>query len=810
MSNRRIGLGPVFVYEWITSSRRWQAYAQRSLFVSVLLIVLLNLWLNMETSGSAIRDQAILGRRFFLGLIGTQLALVLLAAPAATAGAICVDRARGTLMHMLVTDLSVGEIVLGKLAARLAPVLLMIACTLPVLEILTLLGGVDPNAILGALIVTVGVAVLSCSLAMTLSLWVGKTHQALLCTYAVLFLWLLAGPMIKLLASTIGWPWPAPPLSSEPFFLALAPYWSPGKVGWVDYVLFLAVTVSIAALLTGVAILRFRSVCTREFAHTARRSRSLVGGGSIWRPLSNAVLWLNPSLDGNPVVWRECRRSPSSRWTMVIAIAYAGLSILFSVVSVLWSSVFARAVVNGAQVSVGLLLLGVTAASSLAEERANGGLDVLLSTPLSARQIVIGKWLGALRIVPLLAVMPAFVIWASGPITNSELAWEIALMIAFVLCAGAAITSVGMAMATRFSRPGRAALSAVAVWVLVTVGWPILASMMMGPRGERLMMGSPILWATCATGLEPGGASLRWLWELFWALFYGLSAVGVLFATVTSFDRRLGRLDSSLARLCIPSRMLQAITAIYFGWGTFFTLFLLCAPPDSILLPLGTGLLFSLGLLVLALRGAWPVAGARVKSEGAEPGADAGRLPLKILAAKWAVAGRVLPWVVLLPSTTAFCATAQSWLDWARFLVVFGFVLAVCLVVVSLGVAMFQWCRGGVRAVILMTVLWGLTNIGWIALGRVGFRHQFDQARTSGDPFFDLATLILWTNEISANDFRALAWIVGASMGYGVAGGLLVLVAQWRGGLAIGRPIRSTVVSPSAVMIHFPRREGQA
>ena len=339
-----------------------------------------------------------------------------------------------------------------------------------------------------------------------------------------------------------------------------------------------------------------------------RRSRSLVGGGNIWRLLSTAVPWLTPSLDGNPVVWRECRRSPSSRWTILIAIAYAGLSILFSVVSVFWSSAFARAVVNGAQVSVGLLLLGVTAASSLAEERANGSLDVLLSTPLSARQIVMGKWLGAFRIAPLLAIMPAFVIWANGLTTGSQSAWEIVLMIAFVLCAGAAITSVGLAMATWFSRPGQAALSAVAVWVLVTVGWPILASMMMGPRGERLVMGSPILWATFATGLEPEGAYRRWLWELFWVVFYGLSAMGILFATVTSFDRRLGRVDGSLARLCVPSRSLQAITAIYFAWGTFFTLFLLCAPPDSILLPLGTGLLFSLGLLVLALRAAWPVA----------------------------------------------------------------------------------------------------------------------------------------------------------------------------------------------------------
>ena len=88
-----------------------------------------------------------LGQGFFLAVVGTELSLVLLAAPAATAGAICQDRARGTLLHMLMTDLSAAEIVLGKLAARLTPVLAMICCTLPMLELLSLLGGVDPLAL---------------------------------------------------------------------------------------------------------------------------------------------------------------------------------------------------------------------------------------------------------------------------------------------------------------------------------------------------------------------------------------------------------------------------------------------------------------------------------------------------------------------------------------------------------------------------------------------------------------------------------------------------------------------------------------
>jgi ABC-type transport system involved in multi-copper enzyme maturation permease subunit len=206
----RPGLGPVFVYEWITSSRRWQTYAQRSLFAVMVLAAMAVIWMEPSARVLAftLSGLAVLGERLFLSVMGTQLVLVMLVAPAATAGAICLDRARGTLSHMLVTDLSNSEIVLGKLAARLVPVVGLVASTLPMMALLTLLGGVDPDALLGAFIVIVGVAILGCSVAFFFSLWVGKTHEALLSTYTVWGLWLLSPVMIFLLKSlrfTSGW-----------------------------------------------------------------------------------------------------------------------------------------------------------------------------------------------------------------------------------------------------------------------------------------------------------------------------------------------------------------------------------------------------------------------------------------------------------------------------------------------------------------------------------------------------------------------------------------------------------------------------
>src|SRR5690348_15792455 len=124
----RLGPGPVFVYEWLTAARRWQAYALRAGFIGALLIGLCFVWNQMNRFRPAretvsLADLAAYGQAIFVTIALVELTLVLLAAPAATAGAVCLDKARGTLDHILATDLSDAEIVLGKLAARLVSVL---------------------------------------------------------------------------------------------------------------------------------------------------------------------------------------------------------------------------------------------------------------------------------------------------------------------------------------------------------------------------------------------------------------------------------------------------------------------------------------------------------------------------------------------------------------------------------------------------------------------------------------------------------------------------------------------------------------
>jgi ABC-type Na+ efflux pump permease subunit len=203
--------------------------------------------------------------------------------------------------------------------------------------------------------------------------------------------------------------------------------------------------------------------------------------------------------------------------------------------------------ITGIEAGAGLLLLAVVAATTLAEERVRGSLDVLLATPLSTRAIVWGKWWGAYRMVPPLAVLPGILAFA--------LTWKhpdrwmgAYLVVGLILSYGAALTSLGLALAIRVTRLGRVVALTVVAHVLVTVGWFFLMFAMFQKEdiGRCLAEASPFfgvgmltaamtegppdhLWESCAT------------WAIIWIVVYATAALALLAASLAIFDRCLGR-----------------------------------------------------------------------------------------------------------------------------------------------------------------------------------------------------------------------------------------------------------------------------
>jgi ABC-type transport system involved in multi-copper enzyme maturation permease subunit len=543
----RWGFGPVFVYECVTAARRWHAYAGRVALLAILLISLTVVWATKvapDPGPLTHRKLALVGDSFFYAIAGTQLVLVLLAAPAYTAGAVCLDKARGTLAHMLVTDLSATEIVLGKLGSRLLPVLGLVVATLPILALATLLGGIDPGALFGGFLVTVGVAVFGCALALVLSVWGHRPHEVMLAAYAVLAVLLMAWPAWHLLPS--GWGLGLPPLwveVSNPFWLAFAPYLRPGSAAAGNYVLFLGGCLGLSALLTALAALSLRRAANREPVRRSRRR-----GGLLRLRLPR----IGPSLDFNPVLWRELHRRRPSRWVRAIWALYVILALGASIVVAAWGAPgqadTLAAFVNAFQYSIGLLLVTISAVTTFFEERVRGSLDILLTTPLPTGKIVGGKWWAAYRSAVRVMVLPlGLALWMglNRPSRgNPEEVWLLTLLLTMLMFAyGAAVTSLGLAVATWVKRFSLAVGLSVAIYLLVTGGSIMAMVAVGGPHDDAVAFVSPwyaageLTWEI-ASGFAHGDGLAG---KITCGGLYAIIAVALLVVIRLTFDRCMGR-----------------------------------------------------------------------------------------------------------------------------------------------------------------------------------------------------------------------------------------------------------------------------
>jgi ABC-type transport system involved in multi-copper enzyme maturation permease subunit len=750
----------------------------RAGFLLLLLMTLLVIWIGnrpMERL-SAIRGMARLGEWSYLGFVGMQLTLVLLAAPAATAGSICLDRARGTLTHMLVTDLSSAEIVLGKLAARLVPILGLLACTLPLMEILALVGGLDPNALFGAFVVALGIAVLGSSLALFFSLWVGKTHEAILGTYAVWGLWLLWTPIssiVRVLFPQAGFL--PPPRSADPFWLTFAPYRAPRLVAWQDYAWSLEVTLALSATLVAVAVFRLRAIVTGD-SLKRRPSRSLldrlVERFALGRRLPR------PSLDWNPVFWREWHRGKPSRASRAIVALYFALATTFSLTAVAFRGTAAAPWINGFQVSAGLLILSVIAAVSLAEERARGSLDLLLTTMISTRQIVLGKWLGTYRAVPLFAVLPVVV--SFGLAFDRRERWtDVVVLIVYIFCSGAAITSLGLAMATWLPRVGSAVAATVSIYVAITVGWFFLV-LMLGPPGEGLLMASPFAWALLVT-LKTTDSGFRFdrvaPWAIIWLFLMAVAAVALLIATLATFDRKLGRGESASSRLMngFFTARERAFRFVFLLIAAFATVATMSGGPRSDFAFVVNGTQVLIGLLLAAIAATNSTA-RQFERESIAPPVWLGGPPLKTVIANWLGPCRLVALMALL-------ATLLVVVRWRPAAEPFMRIWVVPAYVICAGAA---WCAFGVAvgmrftrrtALLLLAAAYALVLIG-APIAAVPFLDSGpSKLLMAASPFVAISMLTMYRNGGAPPGFEVLDEALAATVLHAAATAILLSVA---------------------------------
>ena len=108
---------------------------------------------SASSGGTAAYASAAIGQELFAGLMMFVTLLVVLLAPAFTAGAISLEREKQTLDLLVTTPISSVSIVIGKLLSALTYVFILIAASVPMTAVVFVFGGVGPDDVIRGYIV---------------------------------------------------------------------------------------------------------------------------------------------------------------------------------------------------------------------------------------------------------------------------------------------------------------------------------------------------------------------------------------------------------------------------------------------------------------------------------------------------------------------------------------------------------------------------------------------------------------------------------------------------------------------------------
>jgi hypothetical protein len=400
-------LGPVFQREATRADRRLWLHLCRWAFAGCVCLLLVPLadWLRSVPDPRAalalVVNWAERSPKFIV--VGQCLLLVLLA-PALTAGAVTEEKTAGTLQLLLAAGLTSWDVLAGKLLGRLLPLLFLLLAGWPLLSLCA--GLVGQTAALPVLLVMpLSLLAAAGAAGLLASVWSRTTTQALLGVYTLgvalaLAVWWLGAPLAYL----------------NPFFLLEAAD-SSAEEQLGGLLCFVTGWGVVAVVCLGLAAWRLRPV---YLAQLEARGRTRDGRAPARPPLAdNPLCWKERYLDGvAPVL--AVRWVP--RWLGV------GLVLTLSAVfagSVCWSvllgppgrgvdAVQVPLFLHGLVVTVlTVWLVGVRAAGSITGEERRQTWDLLLLTDLDAGEIVRGKQRGiVLAFCPYLlaAMLPALLV----------------------------------------------------------------------------------------------------------------------------------------------------------------------------------------------------------------------------------------------------------------------------------------------------------------------------------------------------------------------------------------------------------------
>jgi ABC-type transport system involved in multi-copper enzyme maturation permease subunit len=496
--------GPVFNVELVITARRARYYVVRVIYGLILLVLV---WINyveatmFNRSGGgrgamSRQEMAQFADRVFATFAVVQGVMVLLLTPTLVAGVIVDEKQRKTLHYLLASRLSSGEIVLGKLAARLLHLGVFLGVGLPIMSLLSLFGGVDPRLVFLAYCGTLSLAFFLAGLSIWVSTISKKIREAVTLVYMLEMAWLVIPPLIEGFVSVNApgiHPWVK---MVNDWLLDSLPYGALGGLSsrgggtsLTPFLWMIGLQVGYGSLFVLLSVWRLRPIFRAQDGATSRVSRL----GARMRRWHFRVV-PRPRCGNYPMLWKELFVSRTSGLVKLVGTLVGLVLGGFLVYGVLFfgSGAFDELVHNGyfltdsysergnfngflRAVCTGLYciwILGVAcaAAGGVTSEREQDTWLSLVATPLDGAEILSAKMIGAVWTARVIGVL-MLVLWVLGLLLGAiHPLGLIAILIEVTVFTWFA-TSLGTYLSLRSKSTLRAQATAIGILLFLNGGY---------------------------------------------------------------------------------------------------------------------------------------------------------------------------------------------------------------------------------------------------------------------------------------------------------------------------------------------------
>ncbi len=529
---------PLLVKELTEQAARKRTYLVRFGYTALLFVASCLLFYgNVSSDGTA----SVLGRGrpMFNQLVGIQFWGIYLLLPATVCGVISSEKEKESLCLLMLTTLTPWQIIIQKLFGRLIPMFAFLFISFPLMAIAFSNGGVTSSHLWSGILLLVLTCLQVGSFSIACSAFFRTTYEAFAASYLCFFLLCYSIPAL----------------------------YAPSLFAWAESRTFgatVAGSMMIVLSICGFLVLARHFLESRAFVparnYLLELFRLLDGIFTDWNNLTGGIV-LTHDVDvlpgTQPVAWRETSKKSLG------TVRYLFRVLVVLELPLLWTFQLIRGPQGGTSLSsvtvllyllwgVAVAMVAVHASGLVSSERSRQTLEVLLTTPISARDIILQKFRGVRRLICVLCVpflsVYLFEKWFQNSYRWDYVFWSSVFVLIYLPLTAWFCMWLGLKIRSQI-RATLVAVSLIVAWITLPVGMLYIIAgglnVELSGVARYLLIFSPTV---VIRGIESGAPANFGIPSPYWPFYFGNAAFyGFLLwlfrhISLKDADRRLGRI----------------------------------------------------------------------------------------------------------------------------------------------------------------------------------------------------------------------------------------------------------------------------